>query len=301
MIIYLDIVFFENMCMNYIILLTTNLINKIKLTKIRNIRIIIASMLGSIYAIVVYLNILNIYNTLSFKILVSIVMIYIVFKPNKLKLLLKELTIFYIISFVFGGCAFFLLYYIKPDNVYMKNGVYIGTYPIKIAILGGILSFFIIYIWVKISKNEQIKNNICSIEILFNNNRCELKALVDTGNFLKEPITGKSVIIVEKSKLKNVISDNILENLNKILNGYDINISNEYLSKLKILPFKSLGKENGILLGIQVNKIIVSLNENQYEKVNAIIGIYDGLLSKNQTYSALVSQDMLEGVKDECY
>ena len=52
-----------------------------------------------------------------------------------------------------GGCAFALLYFIKPENIIMKNGVYIGTYPIKIALLGGIVGFVVTYIAFKIIKN----------------------------------------------------------------------------------------------------------------------------------------------------
>ena len=68
--------------------------------------------------------------------------------------------IFYLTSFVFGGCAFALLYFVKPQDVLMKNGVYIGTYPIKIALLGGIVGFIITNIAFKIIKNKAKKEKI---------------------------------------------------------------------------------------------------------------------------------------------
>lgn len=80
-----------------------------------------------------------IYSSLISKILLSITMIYIAFKPQNIKSLFKHLIIFYLTSFVFGGSAFFLLYYIKPKQIMYKNGLLTGTYPIKIAFLGAIV------------------------------------------------------------------------------------------------------------------------------------------------------------------
>ena len=53
MTVYLDIVFIENTLMNYIILITTGIICK---EKIKQIRIIIAGILGSIYAVAFYIT-----------------------------------------------------------------------------------------------------------------------------------------------------------------------------------------------------------------------------------------------------
>ena len=61
---------------------------------------------------------------------------------------------FYLTSFLFGGTAFALLYFIKPQNILIRNGVYVGTYPIKIALLGGMVGFSIITISFKIVKNR---------------------------------------------------------------------------------------------------------------------------------------------------
>ena len=79
--------------------------------------------------------------------------------------------------------------------------------------------------------------------------RVEIHAIIDSGNLLKEPITGASVIVVEKEKLEKIIDKEILDNLQKILSGeYEI-LSKEYMSKFRLIPFSSLGKQNGMLLG----------------------------------------------------
>ena len=74
MTIYIDVVLIENLIMNYIILLATGLILKIK---IKHIRLIIGSLLGAIYTIIGYMGILEIYSSFILKIILSIMIVYI--------------------------------------------------------------------------------------------------------------------------------------------------------------------------------------------------------------------------------
>ena len=95
-------------------------------------------------------------------------MIYIALKPINTKKWLKHLLIFYLTSFTFGGTAFDLLYFIKPSEILMRNGIYIGSYPLKIAILGGIVGCTIIVLAFKIAKGKiTSKNMYCKIKIKF--------------------------------------------------------------------------------------------------------------------------------------
>lgn len=48
---------------------------------------------------------------------------------------------FYLVSLAFGGSAFMLLYFISPENVLSKDGILIGTYPLRVTLIGAILAF----------------------------------------------------------------------------------------------------------------------------------------------------------------
>lgn len=297
MTVYLDIILLENICMNYIILLATGLILK---TKISYLRILLSSLLGSIYAVCSYITKLEIYSTIIMKILLSIAMIYLAFNSKNIKQMLKQLVIFYLTSFAFGGCAFALLYFVKPQNILMKNGVYIGTYPLKIAILGGIIGFIIIIISFKIIKGRMNKKSMfCDIEIYFKEKTSNVHTLIDTGNLLKEPITGSSVIVVEKEKLYGLIPNEILDNIEEIMYGNKNleNLDSEYISKLRLIPFSSLGTPNGMLIGTKVDKILINFDEEIINVPNIIVGIYNKSLTKNGAYNALIGLDVLDNNK----
>ncbi len=295
MTVYIDVVLLENLCMNYIILFATGFILKLKM---KQLKLALSALLGGIYAILTYMQILEIYSTMIMKIILSLCMIYIAFTPKNIKALLKELILFYLISFAFGGCAFALLYFLKPEDIFMINGVYIGSYPLKIALLGGVIGFVITYIAFKIVKNRMSKKGlIYLVKIQIEEKEIELKAMLDTGNMLRDPITGAPVIIVERENLYGVIPGNILNNIEKIIGGdweeYEEEIT--YRSKFRIIPFQSIGKQNGMLLGFKVDQITIMTDIEDIKKENAIMCIYTQSIGKNNSYSALIGLDMLEG------
>lgn len=276
--------------MNYIILFATGLINKVE---IKTVRIFLSSFIGSIYAVLSFSQILENSLGLSIKILLSIAMVYIAFKPKMPKIFLKQLLIFYLASFTFGGVAFAMLYFIKPSEILMKNGIYVGTYPIKIALLGGTLGFIIITIAFKSIKSKISKKDIYyTIEISIQNKVLVTKAMLDTGNLLKDPITGLPVIVIEKDQLLKILPKEIIENVENIIKGkfkYSED-TKKYICNFRMIPYSSVGDNNGLMLGVTTDYTKIIDEENAIVK-NAIVGIYNGILSKK--YHALISLEMI--------
>lgn len=300
MTIYVDVVLLENLCMNYIILFGTAYIIKIK---IKQIRIILASLLGAVYAVLAYAEIFPMYANLITKIILSICMIYIAFNPKKIKGLIKELIVFYLVSFALGGCAFALLYLVRPQDIFMKDGVYIGTYPLKIALLGGIVGFIITYIAFKVVKTRITKNEIIYKAVVnIRGKQLEINVLLDTGNMLKDPISGDSVIMIEKNKLNSIFPEKILNNIDKILGGdLESTESLEYRKRLRFIPFTSVGKQNGMLLGIKADSVTIITDVEEIINKRAIIGIYEKTFSKSGKYSGLIGLDILERSEENEY
>ena len=295
MTIYLDIIFLENFILNFIILCAVGVVIK---EKIRYLKLMIASFVGAIYVIIYYLiNFQSKWN-LIFKIILSVVMVYISFMPKSFREFIKQITFFYLVSFVFGGASLGVIYMVNAGKISIRNGIIVGNYTLKTIFIGVILAFTIITVAFKFVKNRISKKDLfCNIKIIINQSKINVKAVIDTGNFLKEPITNIPVIVVEKDILKNFVPREILENIENILGG-DLknipeNIQNEYMSKLKVIPFSSLGKQNGMLLGIKADGVVVEIdNEEKYvEKV--ILGIYTKKLSKKDEYNALLGIDVL--------
>ena len=259
--------------MNAIIIYASAIILKIKP---KTIRIILASGIGSIYAITTYVTELHIYTSIISKVILSIIMVYVSFNPQSIKKLFKQVFIFYLTSFVFGGVALYLIYVIEPKNALIRNGMFVGDYVLKVIFLGAIVAFIIIKIAIKIIKTKiNSKDMYCNIRIKISGQIVSTKAMIDTGNLAKEPITNTPVIIVESSLLYDILPKEILNNLDMILGG-DLSkipekIQSQYMSKLRCIPFSSLGKQNGMLLGIKADEIEVEREEDKKITKNVII------------------------------
>ena len=295
MTVYLDVVFLENLIINYIIIYATGIISK---ARIKQLKIVFGSLIGAIYSVLYYILKLKIYSNFILKIILSIVIIYISFNSKNLKELAKQVLLFYLVSFVFGGAAIAIIYMVNSQNITIQNGVLVGTYTIKTILIGIVIAYFTVIVAFKIVKTKISKKDlICDVSINLNNKKIETKAMIDTGNLLKEPITNLPVIVMEHTLFYDIIPKQILDNIDNILGGDLSELSkemqNEYISKLRVIPFTSLGKQNGMLLGIKGENLVVNLKDEQRVIDKVIIGIYNKSLTKRGEYRSLIGLGIL--------
>ena len=276
--------------MNIIILYTTSIILKVK-PKV--IRIITASLIGSIYAIIAYTTEISIYTSIISKWILAIVIVYIAFNPQTVKKMCKQVLIFYLTSFVFGGVALYLIYFLKPQEIFIKNGVYVGKYVLKVIFLGAIIAFIIVKISFKLIKTKiNSKDMYCKIKVFIDEKVIQTIAMIDTGNLAKEPITNRPVVIIENNLLEEVLPKEICNNVENILSGNLDGVPEKYIPRLRCIPFSSLGKQNGMLLGIKADGIEVEFEEEKKCSKDVIIGVYDKSLTKKGEYRALIGLEL---------
>jgi stage II sporulation protein GA (sporulation sigma-E factor processing peptidase) len=120
--IYLDVLFLENLVMNYLILVVTSKFSKARTS---NLRLFLGALVGAVYVIMIILvPSIKLYYTAVAKIALSFVIVAVTFSPEKVVSFLKILTIFYISTFIFAGASFAFLYF-NQSGGFIRNGVYI--------------------------------------------------------------------------------------------------------------------------------------------------------------------------------
>jgi stage II sporulation protein GA (sporulation sigma-E factor processing peptidase) len=221
-----------------------------------------------------------------------------------------------------------LLFEVNPSKLILKANHFVGLYPIKISIIAGVFGIVIFTIFAKLFKKNFLEKNIVyKIEIGYLERKVQLNVLLDSGNLLKAPISNEDVIIVEKKSLKDLLSLDILKNINNIINGkwIDNNVSNDNYEangtneerkgsnniyekrnddneensidekrNIRLIPFSSLGNENGVLFGFKPDYVKIYADEEKMQK-NVIVGVYNGKLTKTNLYSGLIGLNLLEG------
>lgn len=268
--IYIDVVFFINFCMNFVILLFTK--NLCKLSSSKKRLLLSSGVISLIYCIVlVYIKYGKV-NKLILTILLMSISIFISFKVKSILEFIKVFLSMYIISVIVGGVSF-SIYYLIEKNSYLRavKNIILYKFPIKVLFISVIFTYVALKGILLIFNKYFITGKFYLVEILVGKDSIVAKAILDTGNNLREPTTLKPVILIEENKILKYILDK------KIKLEYKI-------------PFKSVGEDNGEILAFQSDKVkIISKSEGNLDIDNQIIGVYKGNFTSDDNYNMLLN------------
>lgn len=299
--IYLDIVALENIVINYLILLVTSRFSK---TKTSSMRLFLGSLLGTVYLVLmILLPDMKVYTTVLSKFLLSIAMVAVTFNFRKITIFLKTLAMFYAATFLFAGAGFALMFFNRDWGI-MRNGVLISPLSFLDAtwtelLLAVAVTLIILRVVWDVIQSRFIKEKLLvKINISFDNKAIELSALVDTGNSLHDPLTNMPVVVVEFSAIKDLLPEDIRSifehDSENDLNSVTATISgSNWFSRFRLIPFTSLGRENGMLIGFRPDYIEIGADEGKKGVHDVIVGIYNRALSRNEQYRALMNPELI--------
>jgi hypothetical protein len=116
------------------------------------------------------------------------------------------------------------------------------------------------------------KKDLIPIELTYGGKNLQLTALRDTGHGLRDPITGKSVLVVDADTARK------LTGLSRAALCDPVN-SLESIPGLRLIPYKTVGN-TGFLLAIQIREAKVGDRQT-----SVVVGLSPNLLGKQ--YQAL--------------
>ncbi len=292
--IYAELLFLENLVINYFILaLSSKICGGTAKTK----RLLIGAVIGALYSFVFFIPSMHFLYSTIMKIVVSCLIVSITFFPKNLKYFLKLLVSFYGSSFALGGLILAGLYFTDMNGLVKNNVFYIRELSyLKVIILAACGYLMMIY-FAKIFRSRILKNEISAKVIVeVDGKKTSVKAIMDTANFLIDPISKMPVIVIEYSALKDFLPE-IFQDILKdgiVLNEIPQNIYEiGWGRRLRFIPYTSLGAKNGMLIGIKPDVVCISKDKKHYFNKNIIIGIYEGNIG-DEDYSALLHPDILK-------
>lgn len=296
--IFIDVLILENIVMNYLIILMTAKFSK---NKVSHLRFLIAATVGALYVafLIIFPNLKGYYTTLA-KIALSFGIVAISFSFERLIPFFKTLAIFYISTFIFAGAGFAFLYF-NQSGGFVRNGFFYVYWNSKwtVMVLGVATAAIIVRIFWDIIQHKLVKDRLLiPLKIAFESGIIDLSALVDTGNALYDPLTRVPVVVVEFKAIKSILPleiQSIFEQSkeNDLVCVTKIVSDSNWFSRFRLIPFTSLGKENGMLIGFKPDYIEVGDKSDKKGVTDVIIGIYNRALSKSENYNALLSPELV--------
>ncbi len=284
MVYYIEYVFAENFIIDFILLfLTGKLIKRIIVYK----RLIVASIIGALYVILTA-YIAKAYMTYFIvKFSISVLMIMVAFDSKGILTNIRVILCFYITSLIMVGIIT-ALYYLTDDKLTV-NAIVISFFLGYTALL-----FFFKEVKSRIEKNNYMR----LVTINLGSNNKTLKAFIDTGNELTDPMTGKPVIVVNIESIRKILGENlykcILSFYNNEEDNYEKLLNENNNFNLKIIRYNTISSKNERMVCIIPDEIQVKGSENYIIKADAVIGIYPKEISQKEDYDALLFNKILE-------
>jgi len=295
--IYADVVFLINLLMNFLIFW---IVSKLIKEKVKKFRIFVGALLGaSIYSVMIFIPTLREFYNFFSVILVLVVSLFTTFGFLSFKRFAKLIFFAHMVAFMVGGMGIAIYSYTNVVDVF--DSIVRGSHYFSFKVL--IVSAFLSYLIIKfghpyIKKTLIMKQTFYNVKIFMGDVSVDILALVDTGNSLTEPISKLPVIVAEFKSIKDFLPPKIqLLFYEKKENDF-VAVTNsisesEMVNKMRIIPFKSIGKESGILIGFKPDKIEIMNTESVVKVEDVFIGIFNLNLSANGDYQGLLSPKLL--------
>jgi len=186
--------------------------------------------------------------------------------------LIKKTAVLLILTFLSGGSVMALLLWQQEPAITHQGIIYIDVFTYFKLLCFGILGFGFTYWFVALIRKRNRDIAIRGkVSMVIDDKNYDFKGYVDSGNSLREPVTGKPVVLLDNrgaSKLPFKPSD--------------------MTDRYSLIPYKAVGVEFGYLESIRCDRIIFE------EKVSegAWIAFYNGVFGD---FEALINRDFLEG------
>lgn len=299
--VYVDVLLLVNFVMDFFIIWAAGKLAHVKTSLPR---IILAAILGAAYSLVVFFPDASYLSTLLAKVAFSLLMIIAAFAPFSVRAFLRSLVYFYLVSFAMGGAIIGITYLTDelPWSLQAINGaaayfevfhpgmLLIGLGVAIVSGLGGIL--YLRRSWLQ----DQLLNKLI---INLNGNELEVPALLDTGNQLVDPLSQKPVIVVEYQILKNILPPDICVCFSDKGEfspaGCLENLSPDWAGRIRLIPYNSVGRNDGMMLGIKPDMVEVINREGRTGTREVVIGVLNKTLNKDGRFHALLHPAVFQG------
>jgi sigma-E processing peptidase SpoIIGA len=192
------------------------------------------------------------------------VMLQTVFRFDHVFAFLRIVALMLCVSFVFGGAILFLEQMIPAEGPYQLMSVW------------GILLVGMLVFWgMEKMLSGCEKEVVCLVELSGKGAEVSVKALVDSGNSLVEPVSGLPVCVVEREVFRRLWQKGNPEGI-------------------RLIPYRSVGRKKGILYGYPVPEMVIHIRGVSIVCRNVYVGIAEEKLSSDGTYGMLLHPALLK-------
>lgn len=301
MVIYGEYLFLENLITGCLIL---NLTGKLGGLPMRKGRILAGGALCGLYSFILFLPGLWAAAALFSKLAFSILVVGVSFGRARLRRFAKTVFLFYVVSFALGGITIGMMYLLGIQGVSANTALYIEGFTYVQVTAGCTAAYAGLSLLTGFLRERLLlQRTAVQVEIQLGEKKLCIPGMVDTGNFLTDPATGKPVFLMEQQEVAHLISEKtarLLETTGGAERVFQMLAGQEeaLCGRLCMIPYRSAGISGGLLVGFRPDQVTVCTPAGRKPVPGVVVGLYEGSFAggwAGERYKILLNPMVMEG------
>ena len=270
MTVYLDSVLLLNSLVDYLLLMVCGNVTG---TPVRRKRVLLAGLFGGFYAILCLLPGFSFLKGLMWKVLAAFCLCLLAFgvRPG----MIRRSVVLILLAAAFSGLVLLLTeVFAAPASLIGSTVYYPVTFPALALTAGGSYGLM----QMALSRLSHHGGDIVNVEVTLCGVRRAFTALRDTGNTLHDPISGWGVMVADFGLLSSGLNGGELtkQAVEQPTLGLSRVMSLAPELKPRLIPYKTVGVESGLLLAVCPEEIRVNGKKEQLLLAFSAVPVSDG-------------------------
>jgi len=244
-VVYVDSVFTLNAVMDYLVVAAAAKLSGISL---RRGRYLLAALFGGAYAVAVFLPGCAALGSWPGKIAAGAIMAAIAFLGERR--LPRLILLVFALSCALAGCVLALAL-LTDSCVPMAGGVFYTDVDVRVLLLAAGGAYLVLTVVFRAAARHGVRGELVPVRVCLGGTVVELTALCDTGNTLRDPVTGSAVLVVSRRALQPLWPDRLQRLLTeqRLQGPADLLLQLEGQGfRFRLLPYSAVGVDGGLLL-----------------------------------------------------
>ena len=279
-VIYIDSLFLLNFVVDYLLLLCAG---RLAGEVLHRGRLALGAALGAAYAAAVFFPDMGFLLHHMCKLSAAVLSLLAGYGGSRR--LLRVTLVFFAVSAAFGG-GIFALELLGGRGLTLKNGIFYSAMDLKLILLSAAGCYVLITLVLQRSARHTPRE-LAPAVLTLEGKRVALTALVDTGNTLTDPATGRPVMVAEGEKLLPLFPPGQAPDAQALRDpvGTLERLSAQgWRGRLRLLPYQAVGVECGLLLALRLDG--AKIGTEDYGAL--LVALSPTRLSDGGGYSALI-------------
>lgn len=201
--------------------------------------------------------------------------------------LFRQGILFIALTCAFGG-GVVAIGLLGGTGLTLGNGVFYSALDLKVVLLSAAVCYGVLTLgFQRLARHSAAGGELVSVKVRVKERSARFTALVDTGNTLTDPSTGRPVLVAEGERALLLFPDDHRPNENDLrdpASGLTRLGTGQWRGRFRLLPYRSVGVERGLLLAVRADE----LEWNGQGRGPALVALSPTPVSDGGGYQALV-------------